>query len=258
MKRERNGEERDGIRKAALFLSILDEKAAEALLARFEPDVARAIEEEAKTVGSVAPDDVDAIVAEFLALSEADDETSAAEREPALERKPDVSAATRTVDWKKTAAASDERGAGLGKNVEKKDGVEEIEKNEKTEKRGIFGSAGNAENAENNGRTERLETAGGRERSGFDALGNVGGVGESRALDAIEPARLARTLSGARTATVAIALARLSARRRSALIALLPEETVAAAEAVERTLVRTTDAARRLEDALFNGALDDE
>ncbi len=254
MKRERNGEERDGIRKAALFLSILDEKAAEALLARFEPDVARAIEEEAKTVGSVAPDDVDAIVAEFLALSEADEETSAAEREPALERKPDVSAATRTVDWKK-AAASDERGAGLGKNVEKKDGVEEIEKNEKNEKKEIFGSA---ENAENNGRTERLETAGGRERSGFDALGNVGGVGESRALDAIEPARLARTLSGARTATVAIALARLSARRRSALVALLPEETVAAAEAVERTLVRTTDAARRLEDALFNGALDDE
>lgn len=255
MKRERNGEERDGIRKAALFLSILDEKAAEALLARFEPDVARAIEEEAKTVGSVAPDDVDAIVAEFLALSEADDETSAAEREPALERKPDVSAATRTVDWKKTAATSDERGAGLGKNVEKKDGVEEIEKNEKAEKREVFGSAGNTEN---NGRTERLEAAGGRERSGFDALGNVGGVGESRALDAIEPARLARTLSGARTATVAIALARLSARRRSALISLLPEETVAAAEAVERTLVRTTDAARRLEDALFNGALDDE
>lgn len=249
MKRERNGEERDGIRKAALFLSILDEKAAEALLARFEPDVARAIEEEAKTVGSVAPDDVDAIVAEFLALSEADDETSAAEREPAFERKPDVSAATRTVDWKKTTAASDERGVGLGKNVEKKDGVE---KNEKAEKREFFGSAGNAEN---NGRTERLETAAGRERSGFDALGNVG---ESRALDAIEPARLARTLSGARTATVAIALARLSARRRSALVALLPEETVAAAEAVGRTLVRTTDAAWRLEDALFNGALDDE
>ncbi|MBR4833773.1 MAG: hypothetical protein IKU86_05480, partial [Thermoguttaceae bacterium] len=79
MKRGRNDDaERDGIRKAALFLSILDEKAAENLLARFEPDVARAIEEEAKTVGTVAPDDVDAIVAEFLALSEADDESSAA------------------------------------------------------------------------------------------------------------------------------------------------------------------------------------
>ena len=64
MERERNEKaascaEKDGIRKAALFLSILDAEAADALLARFEPDVARAIEAEARRVGSVAPEDVD-------------------------------------------------------------------------------------------------------------------------------------------------------------------------------------------------------
>ncbi len=216
MGREWNDAERDGIRKAALFLSILDEKATETLLARFEPDVARAIEEEAKTVGSVAADDVDAIVAEFLALSETADEPNAGE------------------NFERAAWASREK-KEKGENEEK----EEKESGERT--------------------AEKKEAA-----LGLDAFWSGGGasdvVDEFQALDAIEPARLARTLSGARASTVAVAVAlsRLSARRRAALVSLLPTETVEAAEAALGTLVRTTDAARRLEDALFNGALDDE
>ena len=75
MERERNGSAafdvaKDGIRKAALLLSVLDAEAADALLARFEPEVARAIEAEAEAVGNVPAEDVDAIVAEFLTLSE--------------------------------------------------------------------------------------------------------------------------------------------------------------------------------------------
>ena len=166
---------KDGIRKAALLLSALDEEAADALLARFEPEVARAIEAEAKAVGSVAPEDVDAIVAEFLTLS--------------------ASAAETTATSEETDALGDDRGD-------------------------------------------------------FD--------GEIRALDAIEPERLARMLSGARATTVAVVFSRLSERRRSAVVALLPEEKRKAAFAAFSALVRTTDAARRLEDALFNGALNDE
>ena len=192
MERERNGKaasvaEQDGIRKAALFLSILDAEAADALLARFEPEVARAVEEEARRVGSVAPEDVDAIVAEFLALSEPEETASDAEKKNERTRPED----------------EEERNA-------------------------LFGG-----------------------RSDEDG-------GDFRALDAIEPARLARLLSGASRASIAVALARLSERRRSAVVALLPTEKAEGARRLLTALVRTTDAARRLEDALFNGALDDE
>lgn len=192
MERERNekrasGAGQDGIRKAALFLSILDAEAADALLARFEPEVARAVEEEARRVGSVAPEDVDAIVAEFLALSEP-------EKTP--------------------------RGA------EKKN--------------------------------ERTRPEGREERNALFGVRTNEDDGAFRALDAIEPARLARLLSGASRTTIAVALARLSERRRSAVVALLPTEKAEGARRALDALVRTTDAARRLEDALFNGALDDE
>ncbi len=188
MERERNGSAafgvaKDGIRKAALLLSVLDAKAADALLARFEPEVARAIEAEAKTIGSVAPEDVDAIVAEFLTLSE--------------------TAETREATNGTTATVTNERNGALF-----------------------------------------------IDRDDFD--------GAFQALDAVEPERLARTLNGARATTVAVALSRLSARRRAAVVAALPEEKRAAAFAALSALVRTTDAARRLEDALFNGALNDE
>jgi len=190
MERERNGSAafgvaKDGIRKAALLLSVLDAKAADALLARFEPEVARAIEAEAKMIGSVAPEDVDAIVAEFLTLSE--------------------TAETRGAANETTAEAS---------------------------------------------ATDGLDGALFDDRGDFD--------GAFQALDAVEPERLARTLNGARATTVAVALSRLSARRRAAVVAALPEEKRAAAFAALSALVRTTDAARRLEDALFNGALNDE
>ncbi len=192
MERERNekrasGAERDGIRKAALFLSILDAEAAVALLARFEPEVARAVEEEARRVGSVAPEDVDAIVAEFLALSEPEETPREAEKKGERTRPED----------------EEGRNAFFGARTEENDGA-------------------------------------------------------FRALDAIEPARLARLLSGASRTTVAVALARLSERRRSAVVALLPTEKAEGARRVSTALVRTTDAARRLGDALFNGALDDE
>lgn len=182
-KKRASDSEKDGIRKAALFLSILDAEAADALLARFEPEVARAVEEEARRIGSVAPEDVDAIVAEFLALSEPEETPRKTEKE-----------------------------------------------NERTRP--------TAENAFSGGRTD--------------------GDGDFRALDAIEPARLARLLSGASRTTIAVALARLSERRRSAVVALLPTEKAEGARRALDALVRTTDAARRLEDALFNGALDDE
>jgi flagellar motor switch protein FliG len=87
---------------------------------------------------------------------------------------------------------------------------------------------------------------------------DAGGDGDFQPLDAIEPERLARVLSGASRTTVAIALARLSERRRSAVVALLPTEKAEGARRALAALERTTDAARRLEDALFNGALDDE
>ncbi|MBP3530997.1 MAG: hypothetical protein J6K25_07425 [Thermoguttaceae bacterium] len=182
MERERNkrgksGAEKDGIRKAALFLSILDAKAADALLERFEPDVAREVEEEARRIGSVAPEDVDAIVAEFLALSEPEEKDEG----------------TRP---KKRSALVDEQA------------------NEKRD--------------------------------------------EFQPLDAIKPERLATLLSGASRTTIAVALARLSERRRSAVVALLPTEKAEGARRVLAALVRTTDAARRLEDALFNGACGDE
>lgn len=186
MERERNGSAafdvaKDGIRKAALLLSVLDAEATDALLARFEPEVARAIEAEAEAVGNVAPEDVDAIVAEFLTLSE--------------------TAETREATNGTTAA---------------------------NERDGAF----------------------------FDDRGDFDGAFQT--LDAVEPKRLARALSGARPTTVAVALSRLSSRRRAAVVALLPEEKRAAAGAALPALVRTTDAARRLEDALFNGALNDE
>lgn len=192
MERERNGSAafdvaKDGIRKAALLLSVLDAEAADALLARFEPEVARAIEAEAEAVGNVPAEDVDAIVAEFLTLSE-------------------------TAETPKTA-----------------------ETREAT-----------------NGTTAANE----RDGAFFDDRGDFDG--DFQTLDAVEPERLARALSGARATTVAVALSRLSSRRRAAVVALLPEEKRAAAGAALSALVRTTDAARRLEDALFNGALNDE
>ncbi|MBQ9798822.1 MAG: hypothetical protein IJO40_02645 [Thermoguttaceae bacterium] len=204
MKRERSGKatsdaDKDGIRKAALFLSILDPASADALLTRFEPDVARAIEEEARRVGSVAPEDVDAIVAEFLALSEPEETTHKPE-------KPE-----KTEESAKTEAASGRREAP------------------RTEEQNAF----------------------------FDERTNDDG-GEFQPLDAIEPERLARILSGASRTTIAVALARLSERRRSAVVALLPTEKADGARRALAALVRTTDAARRLEDAIFNGALDDE
>lgn len=196
MERERNGSAafgvaKDGIRKAALLLSVLDAEAADALLARFEPEVARAIETEAKTIGSVAPEDVDAIVAEFLTLNETAERSKTAE----------------------TREAANGTTAGATASNERADA--------------FFGD--------------------------FDDFD-----GDFQALDAVEPERLARALSGARATTVAVALSRLSSRRRAAVVAALPEEKRAAAFAALSALVRTTDAARRLEDALFNGALNDE
>lgn len=196
MERERNGSAafdvaKDGIRKAALLLSVLDAEAADALLARFEPEVARAIEAEAEAVGNVAPEDVDAIVAEFLTLSE-------------------TAATPQTLKTPKTAET---REATNGTASEFDDAL-------------------------------------------FDGRGDFDGAFQT--LDAVESERLARALSGARPTTVAVALSRLSARRRAAVVSLLPEEKRAAAFAALPALVRTTDAARRLEDALFNGALNDE
>ncbi|MBP3558436.1 MAG: hypothetical protein J6K20_12165 [Thermoguttaceae bacterium] len=189
MERERNKKaasdaEQGGIRKAALFLSILDAKAADALLARFEPEVARAVEEEARRIGSVAPEDVDAIVAEFLALSEPEETPRGAEKA-------------------------------------------------------------------NDGARPKKERA-------LDDARTTDDGDEPRELDAIEPERLARLLSGASRTTIAVALTRLSERRRSAVVALLPTEKAEGARRVLAALVRTTDAARRLEDALFNGACGDE
>ncbi len=196
MERERNGSAafdvaKDGIRKAALLLSVLDAEAADALLARFEPDVARAIEAEAEAVGNVPAEDVDAIVAEFLTLNE-------------------------TAETLKTAETRDAT----------------------------------------NGTTAERTAINERDGAAFDDRGDFDGG--FQALDAVEPERLARALSGARPTTVAVALSRLSARRRAAVVSLLPEEKRAAAFAALPALVRTTDAARRLEDALFNGALNDE
>ena len=193
MERERNGSAafdvaKDGIRKAALLLSVLDAEAADALLARFEPEVARAIEAEAEAIGNVPAEDVDAIVAEFLTLSE-------------------------TAETPQTPKTAETREATNGTASEFDDAL-------------------------------------------FDGRGDFDGAFQT--LDAVEPERLARALSGARPTTVAVALSRLSARRRAAVVALLPEEKRAAAFAALPALVRTTDAARRLEDALFNGALNDE
>ena len=204
MERERNGKrtndaEKDGIRKAALFLSILDEKAAEALLARFEPEIARAIEAEARRVGVVAPEDVDAIVVEFLALSEPEEKKE-----------------------------TERNGRDEPKRRDEQNKRNEPKERTRTEARNAF----------------------------FD--GRTIDDGELKPLDAVEPERLARLLSGASRTTIAVALARLSERRRAAVVALLPEEKARGAERASSALVRTTDAARRLEDALFNGALDDE
>ena len=202
MERERNGSAafdvaKDGIRKAALLLSVLDAEAADALLARFEPEVARAIEAEAEAVGNVPAEDVDAIVAEFLTLSE-------------TAETPQTSQTPQTPQTPKTAET---REATNGTASEFDDAL-------------------------------------------FDGRGDFDGAFQT--LDAVEPERLARALSGARPTTVAVALSRLSARRRAAVVSLLPEEKRAAAFAALPALVRTTDAARRLEDALFNGALNDE
>ncbi len=221
MERERNGRgtkdaEKDGIRKAALFLSILDEQAAEALLARFEPEVARAIEAEARQIGIVAPEAVDAIVVEFLALSEPE-KTS---REPEKTRKPE-------------------------KTVRRK----EPEKAEKTVK--------SAKLRESEGASGRDEQARPKVGNAFFDL-RTDAVDELQPLDAISPERLAQLLSGASRTTIAVALSRLSERRRAAVVALLPAEKAEGARRALAALVRTTDAARRLEDALFNGALDDE
>lgn len=230
MERERNGKrtndaEKDGIRKAALFLSILDEKAAEALLARFEPEIARAIEAEARRVGVVAPEDVDAIVVEFLALSEPE-ETS---RKPARPEK----AGNKEKTEKSERAAETARSAAWEKSVIP-------EKWGKRER-----SSGQDEPARPNERN-----------AFFDVQTNVGD--ELQPLDAIAPERLAQALSGAARTTIAIALARLSERRRAAVVALLPAEKAEGARRALSALVRTTDAARRLEGALFNGALGDE
>ncbi|MBQ7110920.1 MAG: hypothetical protein IJO06_06840 [Thermoguttaceae bacterium] len=237
MERERNeraanGAEKDGIRKAALFLSILDAEAAEALLARFEPNVARAVEAEARRVGSVAPEDVDAIVAEFLALSEPEETP----REPKDPEKPESLGEPES--WEKPEGWVKSEGLG---------GLESWGKPGKSEE------ADGAEAA--NGRKDRART---EERNAFfdGRTGDDGG--ELQPLDAIEPKRLARLLSGASRTTIAVALARLSERRRSAVVALLPTEKARGAERASSALVRTTDAARRLEEALFNGALDDE
>lgn len=219
MERERNKKgtndaEKDGIRKAALFLSILDEEAAEALLARFEPEVARAIEAEARRVGIVAPEDVDAIVVEFLALSESEKTPL----EPKISERP-------------------ENPGKLGKPVK----AEKVRKAEKSER------------SSEGGEQARPEVG----NAFFDLRTNAA-VDELRPLDAIAPERLARLLSGASRTTIAVALSRLSERRRAAVVALLPAEKAEGARRALAALVRTTDAARRLEDALFNGALDDE
>lgn len=225
MERERNGKgtkdaEKDGIRKAALFLSILDEKAADELLSRFEPDVARAIEAEARQVGIVAPEDVDAIVVEFLALSEPE-ETSL---EPAKARK-----------------------------------TKGLEKPIKAEKPGEPGeSAKLKKTEETKGASEREEQARPEVGNAFFDLRTNAAVDELQPLDAIASERLARLLSGASRTTIAVALSRLSERRRAAVVALLPAEKAEGARRASTALVRRTDAARRLEDALFNGALDDE
>lgn len=218
MERERNGKsandaEKDGIRKAALFLSILDAKAADALLARFEPDVARAIEAEARRIGNVAPEAVDAIVAEFLALSEPEAAPSATEKQNAQ-------------STQSTQKARVEANGQSGRNAQ--------------------GGQGGRD-----GRPRPTE-----KKASFDVRTEDGDVW--RPLDAIAPERLARMLSGASRTTVAIAASRLSERRRSAVVALLPTEKADGARRVLAALERTTDAARRLEDALFNGAVDDE
>jgi len=205
MERERNGSAafdvaKDGIRKAALLLSVLDAEAADALLARFEPEVARAIEAEAEAVGNVPAEDVDAIVAEFLTLSE-------------TAETPQTLQTPQTPQTPKTPKTAETREATNGTASEFDDAL-------------------------------------------FDGRGDFDGAFQT--LDAVEPERLARALSGARPTTVAVALSRLSARRRAAVVSLLPEEKRAAAFAALPALVRTTDAARRLEDALFNGALNDE
>ena len=57
---------RRGARKVALFLSVLEPQTAERLLALFDPDVARMIADEARTVDCVSSDDLEKIVTEFL------------------------------------------------------------------------------------------------------------------------------------------------------------------------------------------------
>lgn len=243
MERERkrttaNDVEKDGIRKAALFLSILDAEAADALLARFEPDVARAVEAEARRVGSVAPEDVDAIVAEFLALNEPG-ETPGGFGESG--------ASSETQKARETAKP--EKG-------EKPEGAPEAaserERNEGTRRRGERSASSGVGTDGDDG-----DDGNGGDWSG-DGSDDGSDDGDFSPLDAVEPERLARILSDAAATTVAVALARLSERRRSAVVALLPAEKTRSARRALAAFARTTDAARRLEDALFNGALDDE
>ena len=56
----------NGARKVALFLSVLEPETAERLLSLFDPEIANAISEEAKTIDAVPPEDVEAIVSVFL------------------------------------------------------------------------------------------------------------------------------------------------------------------------------------------------
>lgn len=56
----------NGARKVALFLSVLEPETAERLLRLFDPEIAKAISEEAKTIDVVLPEDVETIVSVFL------------------------------------------------------------------------------------------------------------------------------------------------------------------------------------------------
>ena len=184
----RNDSKGNGARKVALFLSALETETSERILALFEPEVAQAIADEAKTIRSVVPEEVESVVSDFL----------------------------NSVD---NALAADLKGAHFAQMGETAAGQ---------------GCADIRSNEDAAFHSETLSS-----------------------LDAIAPHRLASLLTNERPATIAAALSTLSPSRRASLVKLLPPDTQSLVS--HMTMKRLSSRAHtRLEDVLFERALDDE
>ncbi len=203
-----------GIRKTAIFLSILDEKIAGEMLARLEPEIARAVGAELKRVGELSAAEVESVVSEFLALNGENCGESGAKAEISQNRS-DFNAIFDAANGESDDEVWNDwrRNAGIGKK-NGKDGCGEL-----------------------------------RGTGDLPASDD-----DFQALDAFEPETLAEILRDESAGAIAVVASRLSAERRVETLKLLPLEAADDATRLATALERRTETAQFLEDAVFHRA----